>query len=49
MALKCERCFKNLVVCQDCKGRSGPGTGRTCKTCNSTGLVCPTDGKFWKK
>ena len=48
----CQKCFRPLVPCPDCKGTGGKGQGffgdLNCSKCNSTGLVCPTHGAYWK-
>lgn len=49
--MKCQKCFRPLVDCQDCKGTGGGGGffGTTqCSKCKNTGLVCPTHDGFWQ-
>jgi ribosomal protein L37AE/L43A len=44
---ECEKCFKALYECPDCKGQTSTsliGGHLTCSTCRSTGKLCPTDG-----
>jgi flavoprotein len=49
---KCEKCGRTLVECPVCKGgRASNGFfGKlACRTCNSTGYVCPVHEGHWKR
>jgi hypothetical protein len=43
--MECEKCFKELHECQACHGRPR----NNCRTCQSTGMICPTHEGFWKR
>lgn len=50
--MKCEKCGAPLLTCNVCKGQTHTsmlGDKLSCKTCGSTGKVCPTHGAYWKK
>lgn len=48
--MACRKCGNELYECPDCKGQTltNPfGEPLTCKTCRSTGSLCPVDGGHW--
>ncbi len=47
--MTCRKCGAQLDECPDCDGQTRASVGGwklTCSTCNSTGSLCPKDGKF---
>jgi hypothetical protein len=47
---QCNKCYTELNECEDCNGQTNSSLGGwslTCSSCNSTGQVCPTHGRFW--
>lgn len=49
--MKCPKCGGPLHRCGTCKGQTSTsilGDRLSCKECNSTGLICPTHGGYWK-
>ena len=50
MTMTCRKCGRPVHDCPACNGGRLSGFfGRlTCRTCNSTGLVCPEHGAYWK-
>ena len=48
--MTCHRCNRPLQDCPGCDGGRFRGiAGKlSCSKCNSTGLVCPVHGGYWK-
>lgn len=48
--MACRKCGNELYECPDCEGQTKTnllGEVMSCKSCRSTGKLCPQDGKFW--
>ena len=46
---KCRRCHGDTIRCDTCKGAGKvQWTFGGCTTCDGSGHVCPSDGKYWK-
>jgi hypothetical protein len=49
--MQCSRCFTALYMCHYCEGQTKKsllGDTLTCKTCRSTGWLCPEHEGFWE-
>lgn len=48
--MACGKCRNELYECPVCEGQTKTnlfGEPLTCTNCDSTGKLCPQDGKFW--
>jgi hypothetical protein len=44
--MKCEKCHRDLYICQICKGNQG---SLSCSNCKNSGMVCPEHGGYWRR
>ena len=50
--MQCEKCYRELRECEDCKGQTRTsllGHALTCSTCNSTGSLCDEHKGHWQR
>jgi hypothetical protein len=49
--MECSKCHESLYKCKYCDGQTKSGLlggHLTCKTCNSTGWLCPRHEGYWE-